>query len=80
VALTVGIDLSTRPHCTGVCVLEWSEGRARVDVLNQCGYDDDSALLTTMRRGDVEKVAIDAPFGWPAAFTEAIATFAQTGR
>jgi hypothetical protein len=79
-AFTVGIELSTRPRCTGVCVLEWSGGRARVEALDQRGYDDDLGLLRVMRRGDVEKVAIDAPFGWPTAFTAAIATFAQTGR
>jgi predicted nuclease with RNAse H fold len=80
VSLTLGIDLSTRPNCTGVCVLHWSDGRARVERLAHRGYDTNDELVTLIREIHPTKVAIDAPFGWPVAFAEAVAQYTRHGR
>ena len=73
--ITLGVDLASRPERTAACAIEWADGRARVvDVA--CGQDDE-ALLTRIAGAD--KVGIDAPFGWPAAFVDAVARFHAGG-
>ena len=79
-SLTLGIDLSTRRHCTGVCVLDWSNGRARVERLAHRGYDTNDELVALIREIQPTKVAIDAPFGWPVPFAEAVAQYTRDGR
>jgi Protein of unknown function (DUF429) len=72
---TLGIDLATRNGATGVCEIDWA-ARARV-VSVMVGSPDDDELLNRIR--SVVKtggwVAIDAPFGFPRAFTEAVAAW-----
>jgi predicted nuclease with RNAse H fold len=77
---TLGIDLSTRPSCTGVCVLEWSDRRARVAGLTHVGYDSNDALTDLIENVRPAKVAIDAPFGWPMPFTQALSIYTRDGR
>ena len=87
--LTIGIDLASQPEKTAVCILRWSLGRPRVVALCR-GRAVDGTLLHTKWlsttaygiRGDyggpITKVGIDAPFGWPEPFLEAVAAY-RTG-
>ncbi len=74
---TFGIDLASQPERTALCVIAWDAGAAEVRVLTLGDWGDfplDDALLSRAIREDEDsvKVAIDAPFGWPDAFVEAV--------
>jgi hypothetical protein len=69
---TVGIDLAAQPEDTAACTIDWT-GQHGVIVAHPQRLDDD-ALVALVRMPGVTKVAIDAPFGWPAAFVHAIAS------
>lgn len=79
-SVTVGIDLSTQRHCTGVCVLAWDKGRARITLLAHRGYDTNDQLVTLIEEARPAKVAIDAPFGWPVPFVDSVSTYTREGR
>ena len=66
--LTLGIDLSTDPKKTGVCVIEWTEAGPRVRDVN--GPWSDAMLLDLIEQADV--AGVDVPFGWPEAFVAAV--------
>jgi predicted RNase H-like nuclease len=72
---TLGIDLATRNGATGVCEIDW-DARARV-VSVMVGSPDDDELVDRVRSAikTAGWVAIDAPFGFPRAFTEALAAW-----
>jgi predicted nuclease with RNAse H fold len=65
---TLGIDLAAQPSNTSVCAIDWGAGRPVVAEVRS-GVDD-PALLDLI--SDAEKVGIDAPFGWPDEFVEAV--------
>jgi predicted nuclease with RNAse H fold len=65
---TLGIDLAAQPANTSACAIEWGPSRPVVSDLRS-GLDDE-ALLKTISGAD--KVGIDAPFGWPDEFVDAI--------
>jgi predicted nuclease with RNAse H fold len=65
---TLGIDLSTETTNTGICVIHWAEGRARVEFPE--AMFSPRALSEAIAEGGW--VAIDAPFGWPQDFVEAV--------
>jgi len=82
---TVGIDLASQAAGTAVCAIEW-DGRPTVVALMRGVIDetsktplDDKMIASVMRTdhgavpADVTKIAIDAPFGWPSAFVDALA-------
>ena len=66
---TAGVDLAAQDKNTAVCVVEWGSGGPRVE-LPRVGLDDD-ALLDVIC--DSDRAGIDAPFGWPQAFADAVA-------
>ena len=66
---TLGIDLAAQPANTSACAIEWGTGRPIVSELRS-GLDDDH-LIDAIE--DADKVAIDAPFGWPDEFVDAVA-------
>ena len=66
--ISLGIDLASQPDKTAICLLEWSERGVQVQQLAHKFGDD--ALLQLAATAD--SVGIDAPFGWPEAFREAI--------
>lgn len=66
--ITLGIDLGSQPATTAACLMRWEPGTATVLDLG-LGLDD-KALLGLAR--DADKVGIDAPFGWPAAFVSLV--------
>jgi predicted nuclease with RNAse H fold len=59
------VDLSAEPVRTAVAVLEWVDGKAVVEDL-RVGADDEAIQAALMT---ADKAGIDAPFGWPDAFT-----------
>ncbi|HEY7121871.1 MAG TPA: DUF429 domain-containing protein [Solirubrobacterales bacterium] len=65
---TLGIDLAAQPANTSACAIEWGPGRPIVSDLRS-GLND-QALLEAIDGAD--KVAIDAPFGWPDEFVQAV--------
>ena len=67
-ATTLGVDLAAQPENTAYCLIEWVKPKARIIEL-RCGADD-AVLLERFGRSD--KVGIDAPFGWPTAFADAV--------
>ena len=70
----VGVDLAAEPGRTAVAVLEWSDGKVKVEEL-RTGADDDAVLAAV---ATADKAGIDAPFGWPGAFAAFLAAH-QTG-
>jgi predicted nuclease with RNAse H fold len=66
--ITVGIDLAAEPKKTGACEIEWADDVATVRRL-ETGLEDRD-LLGMIDGAD--KVGIDAPFGWPDEFVEAV--------
>lgn len=69
-ARTLGVDLAAQAKQTAVCVVSWEEGRATVGTL-AVGADD-VAIVDLIESEKPAKVAIDAPFGWPAPFVSAV--------
>jgi predicted nuclease with RNAse H fold len=65
---TLGIDLAAQPVNTSTCLIEWSGLLPAVADLRSVVGDDE--LLDAISFAD--KVAIDAPFGWPDGFVEAV--------
>ena len=76
VSRTLGIDLASQPINTAACVLEWDAADVHIVRLEERLTDD--ALVVLMRDPRTSRVAIDAPFGWPTSFVEAINAY--TGR
>jgi predicted nuclease with RNAse H fold len=84
--LSMGIDLASQPKKTAVCIVRWEGGRASLASLARGLADDGSPLHTKWLsttaygvRGDygapITKVGIDAPFGWPEPFLDAVAAY-----
>lgn len=68
-ATTLGVDLSTNPRLTALCVIDWSDtGPGRVQVL-QVGASDDDIHRFAQSAG---QIGIDAPFGWPRPWAAAV--------
>jgi hypothetical protein len=74
--LTVGVDLASQPDNTAVCLIDWSGRSAEVRALARGAFEgrklDDKTLLGILKQAD--RVAIDAPFGWPEPFIRAISS------
>ena len=70
--VTLGVDLASQAQKTATCLIRWDGGSAHVECL-KIGLED-SALLELFGRPDTgpDKIGIDAPFGWPGDFVEAI--------
>lgn len=76
--LTVGVDLAKDHTTTAVCSVRWEPGVATVDV-PFLGARNEDVLGATDAPG-VAAVALDAPFGWPAAMVAAVSTWRPGGR
>ena len=68
---TLGVDLASQPKRTATCLIRWDRGSARIETLSMGATDADLHELF----GRADKIGIDAPFGWPAPFTRAIAAY-----
>jgi len=60
---------------TAACIMSWGEGSGTIESL-RLGVSD--AEIVRMM-GDVDKVGIDVPIGWPKAFVEALAQWSGEG-
>ncbi len=87
--VTMGVDLASQPEKTAICILRWGEGPPALVALSRGRADDGTQLHTKWLsttgygiRGDyggpITKIGIDAPFGWPEPFLDAIAAY-RTG-
>ncbi|MGA8217403.1 MAG: DUF429 domain-containing protein, partial [Solirubrobacterales bacterium] len=65
---TLGIDLAAQPANTSACAIDWDPEPPRVTRLES--RLDDEALLGAI--AEAGKVGIDAPFGWPDEFVDAV--------
>jgi predicted nuclease with RNAse H fold len=72
---TAGIDLSSQDRKSAACVMEWSDYRAEIISLDLSVSDE----VITRLIGEVDKLGIDIPLGWPIAFAEAIAKHSRDG-
>jgi hypothetical protein len=77
---TLGIDLSSQPKKTAVCLIEWTGDGASV-LMTKLGLTDEailelSAPLNLEDSGDA--IGIDAPFGWPKPFVEFVSRASDT--
>lgn len=71
--ITVGIDLASSDRNTAACAITWGHDRPRLTLLQGRDVTDDR--IVTLARG-AQVIGIDAPFGWPEAFTAATASYA----
>jgi predicted nuclease with RNAse H fold len=67
-ATTLGIDLSASDAKTAACSIRWSRGTAEVLSIEN-GLDNSQLVERIIRH---EQTAIDAPFGWPEKFIDAV--------
>jgi predicted nuclease with RNAse H fold len=65
---TLGIDLAAQPTNTSTCAIDWSSAVPTALEIRS-GLDDGQLLDAIAWAG---KVGIDAPFGWPDEFVEAV--------
>lgn len=70
---TLGVDLASRPKNTAACLIRWDGEGAAVERL-ESGLDD-AALLELAEGADA--IGIDAPFGWPDSFVNAVSRHHQ---
>lgn len=77
-AATLGIDLASQPDNTGVCRIDWTGDQGVVQALPS-GKLTDAAILDLILDPAVTKVGIDAPFGWPTPFTDALVAYRERG-
>ena len=63
---TLGVDLAASPTATAAATVEWSAGAARLIELVMPA--DDQRIHDLAR--DVDRIGIDAPFGWPDDFVD----------
>ncbi|MGH9297505.1 MAG: hypothetical protein ACRDZP_05955 [Acidimicrobiales bacterium] len=80
---SLGIDLAAQPGRTASCSIVWGDRSARVERLLGPGaggggsasrgptvLNDDTLVALA---ADADRIGIDCPFGWPAAFVRAVA-------
>jgi predicted nuclease with RNAse H fold len=72
---TAGVDLSSQDKKSAACVVEWSDGGARIISLAVGITDEEITRLI----GEVDKLGIDVPLGWPIAFAAAVAEHSLHG-
>jgi predicted nuclease with RNAse H fold len=65
---TLGIDLAAQPANTSVCAIDWGASAPVLSDL-RAGVNDEGILEAI---SEADKVGIDAPFGWPDDFVDAV--------
>ncbi len=74
--LTFGVDLASEAKRTAGCLVDWRDHPVVVDVIRPLS---DDAIVRWARDPEVAATAIDAPFGWPRAFVDAVAQYGLGG-
>jgi hypothetical protein len=75
---TLGIDLAAQPQNTAACLLN-RDGAGRVRVVHLARGIDDHDLLGLMTAPGLSRIGIDAPFGWPIGFLDAVHEYHVNG-
>ncbi len=75
--VTIGVDLSAQAMETAACVLTWADATCCIEHL-VVGLDDDAIVDLVGAKRPV-KIGIDAPFGWPVPFVQAVTSYTETG-
>jgi predicted nuclease with RNAse H fold len=70
---TLGIDLSADPKRTAVCTIDWRTATVK---FHKRGASDQQLVEAVLA---VDRAGIDAPFGWPDAFVEAVSAHRAGG-
>src|SRR3990172_1919274 len=66
--VTLGVDFAAQDKNTAACKIKWELGSGRVEgVFLRLG---DAQLMELF--GQVDRIGIDIPFGWPQAFVEGV--------
>lgn len=79
--VTLGIDLAAEPKNTAACRIDWAYGEVGwVRDHSTAEPLTNERLLGWMHDDEIEYVGIDAPFGWPTRFVEAVAQWSDHGR
>jgi hypothetical protein len=73
---TLGIDLSAQREKTWACTVAWAPGGG-IESITFHPRQSDAELLDLMGR-DIA-VGIDAPFGWPRDYVEALRAYCDSG-
>lgn len=80
--ITLGIDLASRNGKTGLCQMAWAHDGSVTVAEPEVGHFEDGLLVDRIK--SVQKaggwVGIDAPFGFPIAFTEGLSTWERRSR
>ncbi len=76
--VTLGVDLASQAKRTAVCLIRWDGESADVDCLRTDVTDSDLLDLFGRPCQGPDKIAIDAPFGWPEDFVRAIHTYSTS--
>jgi len=66
--ISAGIDLAAEPKGTALALIEFSNNKAKLTLLEQ-GLDDQALIEKTH---NADKVGIDCAFGWPIKFSQFI--------
>jgi hypothetical protein len=74
--LTFDVDLASKDRLTAGCLVDWQDAPLVVEVLRPL---PDDAIVRWARDPAVAATAIDAPFGWPSAFVDAVAEYGRGG-
>jgi predicted nuclease with RNAse H fold len=69
-ATTLGVDLSTNPRLTALCLIDWSDIRPATVRALQVGATDEEIHRFA---ASAAQIGIDAPFGWPRPWAAAVA-------
>ena len=70
--LTFGVDLASQDRLTAGCLVRWDEAPIVVEVIHPLADDD---IVGWAHDPQVGVIAIDAPFGWPSAFSHAVGEY-----
>jgi predicted nuclease with RNAse H fold len=71
---SLGVDLATAVTNTAACVLDWDGGSPRLVSLLPSNVDD--ARICELA-ADADVTGIDAPFGWPIPFSDALTGYSS---
>lgn len=75
--MTIGVDLSAQARETAACTLDW--GDRTCDVAHLVVGLDDDAIIDLVGAQRPVRIGIDAPFGWPVPFVQAVSSYTDTG-
>ena len=73
---TVGVDVASQDRGTAVCVAHWEGGRCALED-PEVGVGDDR-IVELLRTAHAS--GIDAPFGWPVRFVDAVSEWSARDR